>query len=1010
MTTERRTLEIAEALYNKVKGETPSFFDSSRWKGRIMDWAMKDERFKVQLFRFVDAIPSLKTEAELLQLLDEYFYGESPLLPERLKKWIPHSGIPALIAGKLIKANVTSLARQFIAGATPGEALGELKKLRREGRAFTVDLLGEAVLSDPEAKTFEGRYLELVDALKELIITRDFEVDPVLDRDAQGPIPRGDISLKVSSFYSRLDPISIEDSIENIKAPLKRIMEKAGSGSPLSVTFDMEHYALKDLTFEIFKGVLSELPEFTHPGIAVQSYLRESDDDLRGLIDWARRQKRRIVVRLVKGAYLDYERVVNTQEGWPVPVFQKKTETDRCFERLTRLLLESTDVVRPAIASHNIRSIAHAMAVAEELGLKKNAIEFQALYGMAEPIKKATTAMGFRVRDYVPAGEFLPGMAYLVRRLLENTSNESFLRLSFVERLDFDELARAPQKVSEEKVSEEEGPKKNMKIEAAGADGRAGLTEAFTNTPLTDFSRKEQRDSFVRFTKKASEDSKKPEGVPLIIGGKEVFTDNTFASLDPARPERVVAEVSTAAADDSDLYIGRAVESATEAQKDWSRATTNDRAGVLLKAATWFKQRRHELAALQILEVGKSWREADSDVAEAIDFLNFYAREMMRIGAPKRLGSMPGELNYSHYIPRGVTAVIAPWNFPLAIATGMTSAAIVTGNAVVLKPSTLAPLTAYYIVKAFKEAGLPDGVLNFLPGPGRVVGGTLAAHPDVAAIAFTGSMEVGLSLVKTAAEVGPEQANVKHVIAEMGGKNAVIVDASADIDEAVKGVLASFTGFQGQKCSAASRVIIVGKGDKAKEFTKRLSEACASLKMGSPVDPANTLGPVIDPGALKKIKEYIEIGKGEAELAYSYEVPPELEATGGYYVGPHIFSGVTPEMRIATEEIFGPVLAIMEAPDIDEAIEIANSTRFALTGGIYSRSPVNIEKVREGLSVGNVYINRKITGALVERQPFGGFKMSGLGSKAGGVEYLQHFMLPRVVSENTLRRGFAPEE
>jgi RHH-type proline utilization regulon transcriptional repressor/proline dehydrogenase/delta 1-pyrroline-5-carboxylate dehydrogenase len=989
MATQDRTLEIAEELFGKVKGTVPGFFRSSRWKGRIMDWAMKDEPFKVQLFRFVDAIPSLKTEAELLELFSEYFYGQSPLLPTALKRWIPHKGIPALIAGKLIKANVTSLAKQFIAGTTPEEVLPELTRIRGARRCFTIDLLGEAVLSESEAGLFLERYLVLIDALKGLV--DGFETDELLDTDHEGPIPRGDVSLKVSSFYSHLDPISHLDSVKRIKVPLKRVMEKAAACA-LSVTFDMEHYGLKDLTFEIFKSTLDDLPEFQFPSIAVQAYLTDSEADLRELIRWARAAKRRVGVRLVKGAYWDYEKIINTQQRWPVPVFTEKGATDFNFEKLTRLILENTDAVRPAVASHNIRSIAHAMAVAEELGLPGNALEFQTLFGMAGPIKEAVTALGFRVRDYVPVGEFLPGMAYLVRRLLENTSNESFLKLSFVDKLDFDELMSPPQEegagISPDKNTEdkeEEVPEHNE-------------PEEFVNTPLTDFSRAELRDPFALGVEEAK--TVEAQKIPLVIGGLEVFTEATTPSIDPSDPRRVLAQVSNATIGD----VGRAVESAREVFKGWSATSAEERAGYLIKAAEWISENSIEIAAAQVFEVGKSWREADGDVAEAIDFLNFYAGEMIRIGAPRVLGTLPGELNYSHYVARGVVAVISPWNFPLAIATGMVSAALVTGNAVILKPSSLSPLTAYYIIKAFAGAGLPDGVLQFLPGPGSVVGSALTGHPDVDAVAFTGSMEVGLEIIKRAGVTAPGQLNVKKVIAEMGGKNAIIVDSSADLDEAIKGVIASFTGFQGQKCSACSRVIVVG-GIK-EDFCSRLAEAVSDLSIGPPEDPANIIGPVIDEAALKRINDYIEIGKSEATLYYRHKSVPE----DGYFVGPAIFTDVGPEARIARDEIFGPVLAVMEAADIDSAIEIANSTPFALTGGIYSRSPLNIDKVRRDFRVGNLYINRKITGALVGHQPFGGFKMSGLGSKAGGVEYLQNFLFPRSVSENTLRRGFAPPQ
>jgi len=343
--------------------------------------------------------------------------------------------------------------------------------------------------------------------------------------------------------------------------------------------------------------------------------------------------------------------------------------------------------------------------------------------------------------------------------------------------------------------------------------------------------------------------------------------------------------------------------------------------------------------------------------------------------------------------------VISPWNFPLAIATGMVSASIVTGNCAIFKPSGLSPVIGWKLVEIFRRAGLPAGVLQFLPGPGAEVGEHLVAHPAVDFIAFTGSKEVGLRIVRLAGETGGDQRTVKRVVAEMGGKNAIIVDETADPDEAVLGVLHSALSFQGQKCSACSRVIVVG--DRVSHFCSRLKEAMESIVIGPPEDPASFMGPVIDAAARQKILSYIELGMAEAKAVLVRHVESE-----GYFVGPALFTDVKPDSKLAQDEIFGPVLAVMRADDIDSAIDIANSTPYALTGGIFSRSPANIRKAKAKFRVGNLYINRKITGALVGRQPFGGFGMSGVGSKAGGPDYLRQFMNTRTISENTLRRGF----
>jgi RHH-type proline utilization regulon transcriptional repressor/proline dehydrogenase/delta 1-pyrroline-5-carboxylate dehydrogenase len=412
------------------------------------------------------------------------------------------------------------------------------------------------------------------------------------------------------------------------------------------------------------------------------------------------------------------------------------------------------------------------------------------------------------------------------------------------------------------------------------------------------------------------------------------------------------------------------------------------------------RKRRFLLVALEVYEVGKTVPEADSDVAEAIDYLEYYGAQIAELGRPRSLGNYSGEINEYAYEPKGIAAVISPWNFPLAIPTGMASAAIVAGNCTILKPSGLSPVVAWQLVDLFKAAGLPQGVLQYLPGPGAEAGEYLVSHPGIDVIAFTGSKEVGLRILRLAGETRPGQRNVKKVVAEMGGKNAIIVDDTADLDEAVRGVLESSLGYQGQKCSACSRVVVLP--DAFQEFCGRFVEAVKSIRIGPPEDLSTFMGPLVDQGALEKVRNYIAIGQREGKTLYRGE-----EKGDGFYAGPALIE-VGPDAVISRDEIFGPVVAVIKAQDIDEALEIANRSEYALTGGIYSRSPENIRKAKREFRVGNLYINRKITGALVGRQPFGGFGLSGTGSKAGGPDYILQFMNPRTISENTLRKGVAP--
>ncbi len=967
---EEKIKSIARRLYDASRGTTPSLFDRRRWKGKVMEWAMADEAFKTRLFHFVDVLPSLKDDTLVVRLLKEYFSG-GPYLVKMGVKTIPQVPPFTTMASALIRANVRSLARQFIGGESKEEMEDTLNALRKEGFAFTVDLLGETVVSEKEADIYRDRYLEVIPHLHSL--TRRWEADPLLDRDNKGSIPVVDISVKVSSFYSQLDPVGWKGSVERTKERLRPIFEMLREHQG-SITFDMEHYYYKDITIAIFKEMVEEF-EDVEAGIAIQTYLRDSGEDLEGLILWARQRGKRIAIRLVKGAYWDYEVAVNRQMGWQVPVFVEKEETDLNYEKLTALILENREYIRPAFATHNIRSISSAMAMGEELEVPEGTMEFQTLYGMAEPIRDAVKELGYRVRVYVPLGGLIPGMGYLIRRLLENTSNESFLKKSFVEKVPFEELMALP------------APQRRAETEEQG----------FRNEPSMDFSKAGNRKRMAA----GIEEVKKGFGreYPLYIGGEAAEREEKIVSTNPARPEEVVGYVAKGSREDAE----RAIKEARRAWMGWKETTPEKRASYLFRAAEMMREERFKLMALMVHEVGKTWKEADGDVTEAIDYLEYYGREMIGLSRGGQVRSLPGEKNSYLYEPRGVGVVISPWNFPLAMATGMVSAGLVTGNCIVFKPSSLSPVTGWRLSEILRLSGLPDGVLQFIPGEGKEVGDFLVAHPSVDFVAFTGSKEVGLRILESAGRVHPGQRSIKRVVAEMGGKNAIIVDETADMDEAMKGVIESAFGYQGQKCSACSRVILSGR---VEGFVERLRDAVDSIRIGPPEDPDNFMGPLVDERAVEKVRGYIELGLKEASPILVKEASGE-----GWYVGPAVFTDVDPlSSPLAQEEIFGPVLVILRAADIDGAIELANATPYGLTGGIYSRSPENIEKARRRFAVGNLYINRKITGAIVGRQPFGGFAMSGVGSKAGGVDYLLQFMNPRTICENTMRRRFVAME
>ncbi|MCC6660139.1 MAG: proline dehydrogenase family protein [Phycisphaerales bacterium] len=994
---EPRILEIGTDLLSRARGHKAGIFSRQFYSDALMEWSMKDPAFKVQMFRFVDAFPMLTTPEAVYGHLADYLSQPGVTVPPVIATALRAGALAKGLTARTIGGQIRGMAEKFIAGTDAAGALPGLRELWTGGIAFSVDLLGEACVSDAEAEAYKEKYLDLIRNLPAQVAA--FTPNERLERDHLGPIPRVNVSIKVSSLSAKFDPIDPEGAIGDAMSRLLPILETARDLG-VFINFDAEQFAFKDLNIELFRRCCERI-DF-RAGLAMQAYLRSGVEDARRVCDWARAKGRTVTVRLVKGAYWDYETIRAEQMGWPCPVWPEKWQTDACFEQMARVILDSSPGrsalradsvhvgsesrpaqggVKLALGSHNARSIAAALAMAEQRGLPHAAVELQMLHGMADQLKHAAAEMGLRIREYVPVGEMIPGMAYLVRRLLENTSNESWLKAGFLDNADAGALLRAP-------------------AAAAGSSGRADLQavaperhalspavegvgdgRAFFNESLRDFSQEPQRRAFAAAVAGAT--------VPRVAN------DGT--------PERASSMVGAALA----------------AFPGWRDTDARERAAVLVRAAALMRKQRDGLAGVMVKEAGKPWREADADVCEAIDFCEYYARMAVPLFGPERMGRFIGELDEQWYQARGVAVVISPWNFPLAICTGMATAALVTGNTLIVKPAEQTPGIARVMCDILHEAldagKVPREVLHFCPGPGETTGAALVRDPRVALIAFTGSRAVGLDIIRAAAVTPPGQEHVKKVICEMGGKNAVIIDTSADLDEAVLGVRQSAFGFQGQKCSAASRVIVVdpeGPGGPAiRTFIRRFVEATRSLVIGDPVRPGTDMGPVIDAEAASRIRSFVEGAKREgAVLELALDPPPGATCTGGQpFIGPHVFSGVQPSHALAREEVFGPVVAVMHAADFDGALRIANSSAYKLTGGVFTRKPAHIERAKREFRVGNLYINRGTTGALVARQPFGGFGMSGVGSKAGGRDYLLQFVEPRASCENTMRRGFAPE-
>ncbi|AUB35617.1 putA, RHH-type transcriptional regulator [Nostoc flagelliforme CCNUN1] len=992
-TYEAKTQEIAKQLLAATQ-ENRSFFsslrDQMRWDDKLLAWAMSNPGLRVQLFRFIDTLPALHSKSEIASHLQEYLGDESVELPAALKGMLNFANpdsMPGQVAATTVGTAVETLAHKYISGENIKQVIKTVERLRKEKMAFTIDLLGEAVITEAEAQSYLERYLELMQQLVEA--SKNWAAIPAIDEADGEAIPKVQVSVKLTAFYSQFDPLDAKGSEERVSDRIRILLRRAKELGA-AVHFDMEQYAYKDITLSILKKLLleEEFRQRTDVGITIQAYLRDSEQDTKDVISWLKERGYPLTIRLVKGAYWDQETIKAAQKHWPQPVYNDKAATDANFENITQLLLENHQYVYSAIGSHNVRSHSRAIAIAESLNVPRRRFELQVLYGMGDKVAKALVDKGYRVRVYCPYGELLPGMAYLIRRLLENTANSSFLRQN-LENRPIEELL-APPIVKEEKNS------LTPNVQTRLIASLQTPNSHFLGAADTDYAQEEVRTKTMQAFQSVRQQLGKTY-LPLI-NGEYVNPPEFVDSLNPSNFSEVVGKVGLISVEQAE----QAMQAAKAAFPGWRKTPAKQRADILRKAGDLMELRRAELSAWIVLEVGKPVKEADGEVSEAIDFCRYYADEIERLDKGVNY-DIPGETNHYIYHPRGIAVVISPWNFPLAIACGMTVAALVSGNCTLLKPAETSSVIAAKFAEILVDAGFPKGVFQYVPGKGSQVGAYLVNHPDTHVIAFTGSQEVGCRIYAEAAILKPGQKHMKRVIAEMGGKNAIIVDESADLDQAVVGVVQSAFGYSGQKCSAASRVIVLQPIYDA--FVQRLVEATKSLNIGEAELPSTQVGPVIDANARDRIREYIEKGKAEAEVALELQAPEQ-----GYFIGPVIFSEVSPNAVISQEEIFGPVLAVIRVKDFQEALAVANGTNYALTGGLYSRTPSHIQQAQTEFEVGNLYINRNITGAIVGRQPFGGFKLSGVGSKAGGPDYLLQFLEPRAVTENIQRQGFAPIE
>lgn len=963
---EQRIEHEGSDIFSSLK-KHQKIFETQSFLKNIIEAVLRESSFKLDLFRFVDVLPSLKTDDDVMDHVRQYLMKEgqdAPLIFKSLLK-IGSLSFAQSLAVSAIEKNVLGMAKQFIAGHDLKEAIPNLENLKKDGFSFTLDILGEATLSDHEAYLYQQTVLALIEDLaKQTKLTLNNE-----------PL---NLSIKLSSLAPFLKETAPKKSAEKILTLLWPILYKAKEYT-IFINLDMEHYQLKETTMLVFQKMLEhdDFKDWPHFGIVLQAYLSSSKNDLYELMLLLKKRCAKATIRLVKGAYWDYEVTVASKYGYPCPVYTNKAQTDQNYEELSKILLDNVDVVTPAFASHNVRSLAHAIAYAKEKNIPFDRFEMQMLYGMHSPLADAIRAKNINVRIYTPIGDMIPGMAYLVRRLLENTSQMGFVKKHQHDLAHERELLKKP---------------------SINSDHSFVMKKAdFENAPSSDFSNKEYR-NLIRTTIKNIEQSL-PICIPIVINNETIRSSHKRTNKSAFDTTAPISDCFLA----DEEIAEKAVLICETAKKNLQKTSLSQRQNTLLRLASILEEDRAYLTAIMALEVQKPIKEGDNEVSEAIDFCRYYAMRADKEIASALLTDCFGEHNILSYRPRGTTVIIAPWNFPLAILCGMSIAPYLAGNPIIMKPSEQSPLTAYCLFLRMLKAGfLPDAV-QFLPGKGEGIGSFLIGHKDIANIAFTGSLVVGQEINKLAASVQPGQRQMKKIVVEMGGKNAIIVDNDADQDEALLGIMQSAFGFAGQKCSAASRIIILTTI--AQELLPRLVWAVKSLHIGSAKDFFVDMSAVIDEEAWNRLNAAKERLKNDQAVTVLHDTAWNHP---GFVVGPMIVLVSDYHHWVMQEELFGPIVAIYKAQDLDDAIGAANSTRFGLTASFYSRNPSNIERAKDKLAVGNLYINQKCTGAVVARQPFGGALMSGTGIKAGGPYYLLNFVDAYAVSENTMRRGMSP--
>jgi RHH-type proline utilization regulon transcriptional repressor/proline dehydrogenase/delta 1-pyrroline-5-carboxylate dehydrogenase len=873
--------------------------------------------------------------------------------------------LPAALLAQIVRFLVRMMAKRFIAGESINTSHETLRNLRDTKREATLDQLGELVVSAKEADEYFEKVLQLIHGLKQHI--------PKGEKNKAG-ILNAHVSIKVSALSHDFRPQAFEATFAKVAPRLKRILQEA-EREEVFINVDAEHYHYRDLVLQIFGKVLLETPElknYAQTGIVIQAYLRDGAKHLQDVIDLAHKRNLRMPIRLVKGAYWDAETIEGEAHQFTPPQFLNKEESDLHFRQLAYLALKNHDTIQLAVGSHNLQDHAFVESVRELRFPNAPVIEHQCLHMTYEALSHGLAKMGWPTRNYMPIGNLLVGMAYLVRRIMENSSQVGVLSIMR----------------SHQKASGLISP-----VEVHLQKKKSGLLQfdSFITQLKSDFAPARPLKLYVPYERKSLELEIKKLGDEVSLQQDALKSASGVKVVCSSRPELILGVIK----ENTGIEANSAVEAAEAGLKNswWSKQPLAlYRVSVLLKAADLMLIRRNKLAALMIYEAGKTMTEALADVDEAIDFINFYARQEISL-----------QLSNNKYTNRGVIAVIAPWNFPLAIPCGMAVAPLAAGNAVILKPAEQTPLIGIELHKLLIEAGVPNEIFHLVLGDGEVVGAPLVTHPKTAGVVFTGSKSVGTWIYKHAGQEMIQHYHhqipmQKKIITEMGGKNAIIVTNNCELDETISGILYAAFGHSGQKCSAASRVIVHKEVKDA--LVVRLVQAIKDLKVGESLDPSTSVSPLIGEEDQARVRKIVEEAKDEAiRVKGKILIDRSFEKLPGFCVGPALFELPLHQARKkeswAQREIFGPVIHLTEYESMIEAVELFNGTEYALTGGIYSQSQDDIDFLIRFLRAGNLYVNRPNTGARVGIEPFGGFKMSGTGPKAGGADYVKefHFLL-----------------